>query len=56
MDEQKKVRRTRGPGKRPALRHITLRVPGEVYDYFGGTTVGVRDALIAYKEQLTTEE
>ena len=45
-------RRGRGPGKKPALVHVSLRVPQHVLDYYGGDTRAMRDAWVAYVESL----
>lgn len=40
--------RRRGPGKKPAKAHITMRVDRYVFDYFQGDKVEMRDALREY--------
>lgn len=55
MDEQK-VRRGRGPGKKPRLEGITsVRVPMEVLDYyrknFDNCTAKMREVLVNYANE-----
>lgn len=45
MTDKQTERRTRGPGKKPAKVHVTMRVPRYVFDYFQGDKVEMRDAL-----------
>jgi len=40
-------RRTRGPGKRPAMVHVTFRVPPYVVEHFNRDTRAMRAVLIA---------
>lgn len=45
-------RRGRGPGKRPAMRHVTIRLPQHVLDRFKGDTRAMRDAWVRHVESL----
>lgn len=45
-------RRGRGPGKKPAMVHITIRIPQHVVDHYGGDTRAMRDAWVSYVESL----
>lgn len=45
-------RRGRGLGKRPAMVHVTLRLPQHVVDRYGGDTRAMRDAWVTYVENL----
>jgi hypothetical protein len=45
MIEEQTTRRGRGPGKKPAKVHITMRVPRYVYDYFDGSKIEMRTVL-----------
>lgn len=65
MDEQPKLRRGRGKGKKPAKTHVNLRISQEVLDVykrFPNYTGKMREVLTEYvKEQLaeianTTQE
>lgn len=47
-----KVRRGRGPGKKPAMRHITIRIPQHVVAHYDGDTRAMRDAWVAHVEEL----
>lgn len=54
--EQK--RRGRGPGKKPALVNVSLRLPKEVVDYFEtfpNKQAKIREVLTAYLETKTGE-
>lgn len=51
-----KVRRGRGPGKKPRMRHITIRLPQHVVDHYGGDTKAMRDAWVKYVESLSLPE
>jgi hypothetical protein len=51
MDNQpKRYRGQRGPGKRPTLRIVSVRLPQEVVDFFGGSTIRMREALVAHMQ------
>jgi hypothetical protein len=48
--DQAQPKRVRGPDKaprktRPKMKHISMRLPHEVADFFGGSTIAMRDAL-----------
>jgi hypothetical protein len=45
MDEQP-YRRGRGPGKRPAMAHITIRIPQRVVDYYDRDLIKMRNAWV----------
>jgi hypothetical protein len=45
MTEEQTTRKGRGPGKKPAKVHITMRVPRHVYDYFDGSKIEMRAVL-----------
>lgn len=45
-------RRGRGPGKKPAMRHVTIRLPQYVVDYYDGDTRAMRDAWVRHIESL----
>lgn len=45
-------RKTRGPGKRPAKVHMTLRVPQHIYDHFKGN----RADMVAALEKVMMDE
>lgn len=45
-EEPKRYRGQRGPGKKERMAHLTIRLPQEVVDYFGGSTVKMREALV----------
>jgi hypothetical protein len=47
-----KVRRPRGPGKKPAMRHVTIRIPQHVVDHYDGDLTAMRDAWVQYVEEL----
>jgi hypothetical protein len=51
MSEQPE-RRGRGPGKRPAMAHVTMRLPQYVLDYYGGDKLKMRDAWVEYVDKL----
>ena len=52
----KRYRGQRGPNKvqRPRMPHISIRLPQEVVDYYGGSTTRMRDALIAAMRDAST--
>lgn len=52
MDQQPK-RRGRGPGKRPAMAHITIRIPQRVIDHYGGSLLHMRDAWVEHVDSLS---
>lgn len=45
-------RRGRGPGKKPAMRHVTIRIPHHVVDHYKGDLKVMRDAWVRYVEEL----
>lgn len=45
-----KKRRGRGPGKKPAMQHVTIRIPKHVVEYYGGSLRAMRDAWVRYVE------
>lgn len=45
-----KKRRGRGPGKKPAMLHITIRMPKHVVDHYKGDTRAMRDAWVKHVE------
>lgn len=51
MTDEQANRRTRGPGKKPAKVHVTMRVPRHVFDYFGGDKMEMRAVLEAHVEK-----
>jgi hypothetical protein len=51
MENNTTERRGRGPGKKPAMRHITIRVPQHVVNHFKGDTRAMRDAWVRYTEE-----
>jgi hypothetical protein len=51
-----KVRRGRGLGKKPAMRHITIRVPQHVVNHFNGDTRAMRDAWVKHTEEKINAE
>lgn len=57
-EEPKRYRGQRGPGKKPTLRNISVRLPTEVVDFFGGSTIRIREALVAHvhRELCLTEQ
>lgn len=59
-DEQpKRLRGQRGPGKKPRMVHVTLRLPPHVVERFstGGTlSQNIRDALTMLTEGVTCEQ
>lgn len=48
MSDEQTKRRGRGPGKKPAKVHVTMRVPAHVYQYFYGNTATMREVLESY--------
>lgn len=57
MMEQK--RRGRGPGKNPAMVHISLRIPVETFEFFKRPDQGrsaIRRTLIEYAEKHSLPE
>lgn len=46
-------RRGRGPGKKPPMAHVTVRLPRHVLDHYDGDTKAMRDAWVAYVESLS---
>ena len=57
MMEQK--RRGRGPGKDPAMVHISLRIPVETFEFFkrpGQGRSAIRRTLIEYAEKHSLPE
>ena len=53
MSEANQERRVRGAGKKPAMTHVTIRLPTNMVDYFrerGGLSDGIRAALLAHIE------
>ena len=51
-----KVRRGRGRGKKPAMRHITIRIPQHVVAHYQGDTLAMRNAWIKHVEGLINAE
>ena len=51
-----KPQRGRGPGKKPAMAHMTLRMPRHVVDFYHGDTRAMRDAWVKHVEELINEE
>jgi hypothetical protein len=54
--EQKPNKNVRGPDKFPrkkrgAMAHISMRLPQEVVDFFGKSTVRMREALETYMRE-----
>lgn len=52
-EEVKRKRGQRGPGKRPALGHTTLRVPQDALDFyktFPNPSLKMREVLTAYAQ------
>lgn len=52
-EEPKRKRGQRGKGKRPAMEHITIRVPSEVMDFYRSCNRAsdtMREALRAYMD------
>lgn len=52
-EEPKRKRGQRGKGKRPAMEHITIRVPSEVMDFYRSCNRAsdtMREALKAYMD------
>lgn len=50
-EETKRKRGQRGPGKKPAMEHVTIRVPVktmEFYRSFPSFSAEMREVLIAY--------
>lgn len=49
-EEPKRYRGQRGPDKVPRSRmvHVSMRLPAEVVDYFGGSTINMREALVKH--------
>ena len=47
-EEVKRKRGQRGPGKKGRMAHVTMRLPQDVVDYFGGSSIRMREALIQY--------
>ncbi len=45
--------RRRGPGRKPAMVHVTLRLPKHVLDHYDGDTRAMRDAWVRYVETLS---
>ena len=52
MDEQP-YRRGRGPGKRPAMAHITIRIPQRVVDYYDRDLIKMRNAWVEHIDKLS---
>lgn len=50
------MRRTRGPGKKPAKVHVTLRLPKHVVDHYQGDLKLMRDEWVRYVESLCLPE
>lgn len=51
MSEQpKRYRGQRGPNrvKKPRMKLMSIRLPQEVVDYYGGSSIRIREALIAH--------
>jgi len=48
----KRYRGQRGPNKvpKPKMRHLSLRLPEPVYDFYNGSSQAMRDVLIAWSE------
>ena len=46
------VRRGRGPGKRPAMVHLTIRMPKHVLDHYHGDAKRMRDDWVKHIEGL----
>lgn len=45
-------RRGRGLGKKPPMKHITIRMPQHVVDHYDGNLKAMRDAWVTYVESL----
>lgn len=54
MSDTSEARRGRGLGRKPPMRHITLRMPQHVVAYYHGDTRAMRDAWVAHVEDLLT--
>ena len=50
------AQRTRGPGKKLRMRHVTVRMPQHVVDFYHGNIRAMRDAWVAHVESLTLPE
>jgi hypothetical protein len=48
MEQGETGKRGRGKGKRPAMRHITLRIPEWVLAYYDNDIRKMRDAIIEH--------
>jgi len=48
----KRYRGQRGPNKvpRPKMKLLSLRLPQQLVDFYGGSTVAMRDVLLAYSK------
>ena len=51
--EPQPKRKGRGPGKKPPMAHVTVRIPKHVLDHYGGDTRAMRDAWVSYVEGLS---
>jgi hypothetical protein len=52
-------RRGRGPGKKPAMVHVSLRIPAETLDFYkrsGQATNAMREALIEFAKSHSLPE
>jgi len=54
--DQTQPKRVRGPDKtprkaRPSMKHITMRLPHEVVDFFEGSTSALRNVLEMYMRE-----
>lgn len=54
--EPPKARRGRGPGKKPAMVHVTIRMPKHVLDHYHGDTKRMRDDWVKHVESLSLPE
>lgn len=51
MEDTPQKRRVRGPGKKPAMAHITLRMPRHIVSYYEGNIKRMRDDWVRYVEE-----
>jgi hypothetical protein len=51
-----KVRRGRGLGKKPRMRHITMRLPQHVLDYYDDDILAMRNAWVKHTEEKINAE
>lgn len=50
----KRERKGRGPGKKPALVHVTLRIPAETLEFYkrsGWASNAMREALVEFAKK-----